>query len=374
MGGAPSVSRFALIVADPLRRVKGVKLPRTLAVAAFLFILSFLSARAAEEFKLCTPGASVEAVALGKFLRDISGNHTLVGQHCVPLLGSTRLAGDYKMTGHYPAVFSQDFGFSAPGTWDGINYRQAIVDEAIRRNEEGFIINLMWHAVRPTDDEPVEFEQSVQGKLTDQQWQELLTPGSTLNERWKSQVDVIAFFLKQLRDARVPVLWRPYHEMNGDWFWWGGRSGENGYKKLYRMLYDRLVHFHHLDNLIWIFGGNEIRPKVGAYADFFPGSDVVDVLATDVYSSNFAGHDYEDLLALADGKPIALAEVGPVPTPEILKKQSRWAWFTAWGEMAGSRTDRAAVKELLADDSVLTWEKLPWVKIKHPTVHYPVIK
>ena len=46
--------------------------------------------------------------------------------------------------------------------------------------------------------------------------------------------------------------------------------------------------------------------KVGPYADFFPGHDVVDVLATDVYSSNFAGHDYEDLQALAEGKPIAL--------------------------------------------------------------------
>ena len=70
------------------------------------------------------------------------------------------------------------------GSWDGINYRQQIVDEAIRRHEEGFIINLMWHAVRPTDDEPVDFKASVQGKLMDEQWQQLLTPGTELNERW----------------------------------------------------------------------------------------------------------------------------------------------------------------------------------------------
>ena len=91
--------------------------------------------RGAEPYRLCTPGASSEAVELGQFLHDISGQHTLSGQHCVPLLGSTRLPGAYKATGHYPAVFSQDFGFSEPGTWDGINYRQAIVDEAIRRHE-----------------------------------------------------------------------------------------------------------------------------------------------------------------------------------------------------------------------------------------------
>ena len=327
-----------------------------------------------EAVKLCTPDASSEAIELVQFLKDGTGHRTLTGQHCVPLLGSTRLAGAQKATGHYPAVFSQDFGFSEPGTWDGINYRQAIVDEAIRRHEEGFVINLMWHAVRPTDDEPVTFEKSVQGKLSDQEWQELLTSGSPLNERWKSQVDVIAFFLRQLRDARVPVLWRPYHEMNGDWFWWGGRTGENGYQKLYRMMYDRLVHFHHLNNLVWIFGGNEIREKVGSYAEFFPGHDVVDILATDIYSTNFAGHDYEDLLALAEGKPIALAEVGPLPTIEVLKKQPNWAWFTVWGDTGVGRTDRAALKILLEAENVMTWDKLPWVKIKHPTVHYPVLK
>ncbi len=332
------------------------------------------SVSGADAPRLCTPGASAEAVGLYQFLQDVSGKHTLTGQHSVPLLGSTRLPGAYKATGRYPAVFSQDFGFSEPGTWDGINFRQQIVDEAIRRHEEGFVINLMWHAVRPVDDEPVDFKQSIQGKLTDEQWAQLLTPGSALNERWKSQVDVIAFFLRQLRDARVPVLWRPYHEMNGDWFWWGGRPGDAGYRKLYRMLYDRLVNFHHLDNLIWVFGGNEVREKVGPYADYFPGQDEVDVLATDVYSSNFAGHDYDDLLALAGGKPIALAEVGPLPTVEVLQRQPRWAWFTVWGEMGGMRTDRAAMMKLLGSDTVMTWERLPWVKVTKPTVHYPVIK
>ena len=78
----------------------------------------------------------------------------------------------------------------------------------------------MWHAVRPIEDEPVKFSTSVQGKLTDAQWHDLVTPSTEINERWKSQVDVIAFYLKQLRDAHVPVLWRPYHEMNGGWFWW----------------------------------------------------------------------------------------------------------------------------------------------------------
>ena len=161
--------------------------------------------------KPVTPNASPEAVKLLDYLYGISGKQTLVGQHCAPLVATTQLPTLEKATGHYPALCGFDFGFSAPGTWDGINFRQQIVDEAIRRSNEGFIITIMWHAVRPTKDEPVTFRESVQGKLTDKEWQDLITPGTALNERWKSQVDVIAFFLKQLKNDEVPVLWRQYH-------------------------------------------------------------------------------------------------------------------------------------------------------------------
>jgi mannan endo-1,4-beta-mannosidase len=323
-----------------------------------------------------TPNASPEAVQLLQFLYDISGKQTLIGQHAAPLVATTQLGRVFKLTKHYPAIFGQDFGFSAPGTWDGINYRQQLVDEAIRRHDEGFIIVLMWHAVRPIEDEPVEFESSVQGKLTDQQWHDLVTPGTAVNERWKSQVDVIAWHLKQLRDAGVPVLWRPYHEMNGKWFWWGQRRGDDGYRKLYRMLYDRLVNFHHLNNLIWVFGANELTPGVDPYELYFPGSDVVDVLATDVYRGTFQ-KDYDALLGLAGGKPIALAEVGKAPPIEILASEPRWAWFMTWGDPMGigsTHADFPKIRAIYDSDRTLTWDKLPWVTDKKPTIHYPILK
>lgn len=128
------------------------------------------------------PNASPEAVKLLDYLYSLSGQHTLSGQHCAPLVGSTRLVGVFRQTERYPAVFGQDFGFSAPGTWDGINYRQRVVDEAIRRSSEGFIITLMWHAVRPIEDEPVTFRDSVQGKLTDEEWRDLVEAVLALDE------------------------------------------------------------------------------------------------------------------------------------------------------------------------------------------------
>lgn len=324
-----------------------------------------------------TPSASPQAARLLQFLYAISGSHTLAGQHCVPLVGSTRLAAVYKVVHQYPALFGQDFGFSEPGTWDGINFRQQIVDEAIRRYHEGFVVALMWHAVRPIEDEPVTFEASIQGKLSDAQWQDLITPGTAINERWKSQVDVIAWHLKQLQYAGVPVLWRPYHEMNGGWFWWGKRPGDNGFKKLYRMLFDRLVRFHGLSNLLWVYGANEVGPGVDPYETYYPGDDVVDVLATDVYRGGFARADYESLAALAGAKPIALGEVGAPPTAQILDAEPRWTYFMSWRDPSSGpdvQETRETLRAIYESSRTLTLEKLPWVHLGELHVHYPVLE
>lgn len=321
-----------------------------------------------------TPNPSPEVVSLLNYLYLISGKQTLTGQHCMPLAGSTRLPGVEKLTGYYPAVFGQDFGFSAAGTWDGINFRQQIVDEAIKRHNDGFIITLMWHAVRPTEDEPVTFEESIQGKLSAQEWLDLFEAGSQVNERWKSQVDVIAFFLKQLREAGVPVLWRPYHEMNGSWFWWGKKTGEPGYRQLYRMLFERLTHFHKLNNLLWVFNANELRLNVDAYQKYYPGNDVVDILATDVYSNKFTTRDYTALLALAGEKPIALGEVGNIPTTRLLRRQPRWAWFMYWHDSSTLEREKKSVREIYGSKETLTLSELPWVEMKQPKIHHPILK
>ena len=321
-----------------------------------------------------TPHPSPEAVKLLNYIYSISGNYTLAGQHCAPLVGSSRLSVIHRFTKRYPALFGQDFGFSYPGYWDGINYRQRMVDEAIMRHRDGFIITFMWHAVRPIEEEPVEFRESIQGKLTAEQWQDLITPGTEINERWQSQVDVVAWFLKQLRDAGVPVLWRPYHEMNGGWFWWGRKQGEHGYKKLWRMLFDRLVNFHKLNNLIWVFNTNEFKDTVDPHETYFPGHDVVDMLATDVYSEGYNQVNYEQMLKLAGDKPIALGEVGKLPTSEKLGEQPRWAWFMSWGDITEFGNDFRTMYQIYHSENVITLDELPWVDIKEPTLHYPYIK
>ncbi|HYD85464.1 MAG TPA: hypothetical protein VEA63_15465, partial [Opitutus sp.] len=81
-----------------------MKSPRFLASLLFAGLSSLTPMFAAEPIKLATPSASAEAVGLFEYLLQISGKHTLSGQHCVPLVGSTRLPGVHKALGHYPAV------------------------------------------------------------------------------------------------------------------------------------------------------------------------------------------------------------------------------------------------------------------------------
>lgn len=306
--------------------------PLTCAIAALLLLCH--AGLTAQDQPPVNPHASPEARALLEYLYSISGHYTLTGQHNYPNTIANWTNRAYDFTGKYPAVYGQDFGFQGGDDKDSTLARPALVGEAMRQYRNGAIVTFTWHAVRPTDDEPVTFRDSVQGHLSDFEWHELLTPGTDIYKRWCAQVDVIAGYLKQLRDAHIPVLWRPYHEVNGNWFWWGGRKGSDGSAALYRQLFDRLVNHHKLDNLVWVWNAN--APGTGGsgpgpYADYFPGARYADVLSVDIYGE-FKQNFYDDLLALAAGKPIGLGEVGGIPSPAVLQEQPKYTWFMTWSE------------------------------------------
>ena len=278
------------------------------------------------------PHATPEARALFAYLDSISGQGTISGQHNFPNDGSRWTDLVHDLTGNYPGLYGQDFGFSAGDDKDSVLSRPAMIEEVKRQYRNGSVITLTWHAVRPTEDEPVTFRDSVQGHLKKREWRELLTPGSPLYNRWCAQVDVVAGYMRQLRDAHVPVLFRPYHEMNGNWFWWGSRPGKDGSAALYRQLYNRFVNLHRLDNLVWAWNVNSPGGNAGPVEDYYPGPGFADVVTMDIYGE-FKQEYYTGMLTLAAGKPIALGEVGALPSAEVLAKQPRWTYFMAWSEM-----------------------------------------
>ena len=326
-----------------------------------VLLLSFLPLcyAFAQNIKPVNKNSSPEAVALLKLLYDISGEYLLTGQHNFPKAQNRNTEFASKYIGKTPVVFSTDWGFAEENNYDSYLARPAIVKEAIRQHKLGSIITICWHAVPPTADEPVTFQprpgadpgklESVQGKLTDQQFRDILTPGTALYRHWAQQVDTVAHYLKQLQEAHVPVLWRPYHEMNGDWFWWGGRTGEYSTRRLYRQLFDRMVHHHKLNNLVWVWSVDRPSTPARAFSNFYPGNEYLDVLSLDVYGSDFNQNYYDSLLVLSKGKPVSLAEVGDPPTPAILKLQPKWTWHVIWAGMV--RNTLKKQYDVLARDS-----------------------
>jgi mannan endo-1,4-beta-mannosidase len=293
------------------------------------------------------PQASPEARELLSYLYSISGKKTLSGQHNYPGFHSGYSERAREITGHIPALWGQDFGFTADGQ-DGINHRSFNIEEAVRRHREGSIITLMWHAVRPIDDEPNGWKESVQNKLTDAQWGELLTVGSPLFNRWHRQLSEVACHLAKLRDLRIPVLWRPYHEVNGNWFWWGNRPGPRGSQALYRMMFECFTKEYGLHNLLWVWNAHKVNDEgnVGPYRDYYPSHDCVDILATDIYHRDYRDHHYQDLLELAQGRPVAMGEIGPVPDPSIFDRQPNWAWFMIWCNYLDSQNSHESIRAL----------------------------
>ena len=321
------------------------------------------------------PNASPEARALIDFYYRISGKYTLTGQHNYPNTKDRNSQFAKKYTGRTPVIWSTDMGFAKDGDTDSYLARPDIVKEAIRQHEKGSIITICWHAVPPTANEPVTFQPqrkmppdslaSVQGQLTDQQFKDVLTPGTKLYDHWAQQVDSVAVYLKKLRDAHVPVLWRPYHEMNGDWFWWGGRVGGNSTVDLYRQLYDRLVNFHKLNNLVWVWNVDRPSTPIRKFSNFYPGNKYLDIASLDVYGSDFNQAYYDSLMVLAKGKPILFGEVGNPPMPEVLKQQPNWASWVIWAGMVRN-TSKKDYQILYSDPRMLTQESPAYWEVINP--------
>ncbi|MDT0341513.1 glycosyl hydrolase [Streptomyces litchfieldiae] len=308
-------------------------------------------------FPLVAPDASSNARDLLDLLYRVSGRATLTGQHNQPIHGSAWTERLTAMTGSVPAVWGQEIGFSAPGTLDGIDRREPNAAEAISWHWRGAVVTYTWHAVCPADDEPVDFEGGIIRDLPPADFDAVLDPGSPLHTRWCAQVDRAAAVLSRLQEAGVPVLWRPYHEMNGGWFWWGGQPER--LVALWRQLFRRLVHHHRLRNLVWVWSPNAAYDSARPFAPYYPGHDVVDVLAMDTYGGHYEPEHYQALLDLAEGRPLGLGEVGDLPSAEVLADQPRWSWFMAWPDVVTDRNDGDAIRALYRNPRVVGLDGLP---------------
>lgn len=143
--------------------------------------------------------------------------------------------------------------------------RKNVVDSAIRWDRSGGIVTMTFHEALPG--RPLTWA-NVQAKVSQAEFNKYVTPGTAQYNLLIADLDKVAVSLKQLRDAGVPVLWRPYHEMNGDWFWWGNKTNFN---QLWNIMYDRFTNTHQLNNLLWVWSPNAPNSYTVPYTPKYPG-------------------------------------------------------------------------------------------------------
>ncbi|MGW0908482.1 glycosyl hydrolase [Streptomyces sp. NPDC002853] len=309
------------------------------------------------------PSSSKQQVI--NYLRSVSGSNIVSGQHNKePASNPGQYTQQVKdVTGQYPGLWGGDLMFRA----EDVANRQRVIDQAKTEWANGSLVALTWHVCPPTTGSSCEFEGGVKSRITDAQFSQVVTNGTALNNAWKRRLDEVVPYLQQLKAAGVPVLFRPLHEMNEQWNWWGKRPGANGGAQLYRITHDYLTG-KGLDNLIWVWNVQD-NPE-GGWANYYPGNSYVDVASLDVWYKNYPStSDYQQLQSIAGSKPIALAEMGKVPNSALLNSQTRWSYFMVWSEQLKGNNTNAEIQACYFHPRVLNQGevKLPAARAGAPT-------
>ncbi|MGY3091321.1 hypothetical protein ACVWYF_004387 [Hymenobacter sp. UYAg731] len=313
--------------------------------------------------------ATPTARALLTYLRGVYGTKVLAGQHASPQDTLAALRYVQRRTGKEAALASFDLiEYSPSRRANGSNprgYAEQYLGWAQHGNGRG-IVSLMWHWNAPTD---------LINSASNPWWRGFYTDGSTFDvqavladptgARYQlllRDIDSIAVQLRKFQAAGTPVLWRPLHEAEGAWFWWGAK-GPAAYRQLWQLLYNRLTNYHQLHNLIWVYAGvqNPSNP-------WYPGDAYVDIAGVDLYlppTANMSG-DWAGLQTQFGGrKLVALTESGNLPDPvKIRAFATWWSWFSVWEGANYIRSQPLALlQRVYNDQDIITLDELPnWAR------------
>lgn len=278
--------------------------------------------------------ASAEAKKLLQYLEEVAGKGIISGQHTqtVPM---EEIAYIREKTGKVPKLR----GFELLSYSPNINYEDAdeaclteiyenrnTLEEALKwgRETDG-IVTFSFHWYSPLGGR----DKSFYAKNTDFDPEKVLIEGTKEREAFYADMRAIAKLLLPFREQHIPVLWRPFHESDGTWFWWGSK-GPKVACELYKLMYALYVDEYHLDNLLWVWN---CRAPEG-----YPGDEYVDIISVDVYLPEYKKTDYREeyeqlVQATTRNKVAALAEIGYLPDPEMMSKSRvPFAYYMTWSK------------------------------------------
>jgi mannan endo-1,4-beta-mannosidase len=304
----------------------------------------------------CDPQATPQARALLAYLVRHYGEKTLSGQY-----NAADTAYIHQVTGQTPAIIGGDFMEYSPSRIPfGANPHHE-TEKVIAAAKAGQIVTMVWHWNAPADLLNTAAEPWYKGFYTAATTFSLKNaldnPQSKDYKLLLSNMDAIAVQLQKFQKAGIPVLWRPLHEAQGGWFWWGA-DGPGPFKKLWRLMYNRFTVHDHLHNLIWV-------DCSGTNSAWYPGSKYVDIIGIDEYPKDLTDPEsdvWNTLLSEYGGrKLLALTEFGGVPDiPKMKQLGVLWSYFVSWpGTVEADKMAPAAVKAIYTSPDVINATRLP---------------
>ena len=247
----------------------------------------------------------------------IKSGHIITGQHCgdgdnINTVYEREVEGLFALTGRKPALIGADYGWKWDNDYPVINNR--LVDHW----NEGGLVTISWHANNPFSGS-TRFNpriNTVNEKATiDLSLLLRKAPENEARTRYLNDLEIVIENLKYLRDQGVVVIWRPFHEMNGNWFWWGidsfgdDQTNVEDYKNLWADMYDMFVNEHRLTNLVWVYSPTTEESYTAKVDTYYPGSEYVDIIGLSSYNPVPELKDYKKLVRLE--KPFVMSEIGP---------------------------------------------------------------
>lgn len=278
--------------------------------------------------------ATPEAVALLNDLYETAGKQIITGQHTqtVPMEEADHIC---ELTGRRPKLqgfellaYSPNINYeiTSPECMKEVEENRETVEAALKwTTETKGIVSFCFHWFSPIGGK----DKSFYTEHTDFDPEQVLKEGTPEREAFFHDLDQIAVELRKFQERKIPILWRPLHESEGTWFWWGSKGPEVA-RDLYRLMYHYYTDKLHLDHLLWVWS---CPAKEG-----YPGDEYVDVIGWDVYVKAHTVTDYaaeyqELLKNTKSTKVAALTEVGILPDIDLLSKSHiPWAYYMTWSK------------------------------------------
>jgi mannan endo-1,4-beta-mannosidase len=265
-----------------------------------------------------------ETAQLLDLLAQTPGKGYLFGHHDDTLYGigweGDSARSDVKsVCGDYPAIISFDLGHIELGdsaSLDNVTFER-IRQESIRQYERGGVVSMSWHLNNPLTGGDA-------WDVSDTTVVASVLPGGAQHQKFVGWLDRLADFLDSVKTpegVEVPILFRPWHEHTGSWFWWGQKlCSDEQYKALWQLTYNHLSERGTNQHLLYAYSpGGEGCVDSTAYLQRYPGDDIIDVMGFDCYQFGPSDKYLEDMhhslatlqqVSQAHGKVMAVTETG----------------------------------------------------------------